>query len=168
MADGANLSQPLDLARLCRNNAELVGHCAANALSRLQDRLLENAAQIAYQLAFSQTPDKRQWLTIQLQATLSLRCERTLQPFDWPLDAQNRVLLVPAVLLDEIAETLPSELDVISLPEAGLSVIDLIEEELLLDLPLVPQSEQSLEYTAPEEKPAPKENPFAALAALKT
>jgi len=168
MADGMDLSQPLDVARLCRHDAKLAGDCAANALPRLQDRLLKGGAKIIYQLAFSQTPDKQQWLNIQLQAQLSLRCERTLQPFNWPLDAQNRVLLLPAVVLATLPDELPEAADIISVPEEGLSIIELIEEELLLSLPLVPQSDQPLAYTAPDQQPAPKPNPFAALAALKS
>ena len=87
-----------------------------------------------------------------------------------PLHAERRVFFVQG---EDAAEALDaeSEDDVLALTPA-LDLADLIEDELLLALPLVPRHERCPEPLAPafvEDDAAadPADHPFAALAALK-
>jgi uncharacterized protein len=109
------------------------------------------------------------WLHVTAQACPSLECQRCLQPVAVPLAVQRSFRFVhdeaTAAELDA-----DSEEDVLVLTRA-LDLHDLVEEELILALPIVPRHEtcpQPLAAPAGEEEPAQERpNPFAALAALK-
>jgi uncharacterized protein len=109
------------------------------------------------------------WLRLGATARIALVCQRCLAPVDTPLEAERTFLFVAdedtAARLDADAEE-----DVLAMTRA-LDLRHLVEDELLLGLPLVPRHEVCPEPLPMEpgddlaEEPAP--NPFAALAALK-
>jgi uncharacterized protein len=109
------------------------------------------------------------WLHLQAGAQIDLECQRCLQPVRVALNAQRSFLFVAG---EDTAAALDadSEDDVLALTRA-LDVPALVEDELLLSLPLVPKHEHcpsapalaSSDDTLAE--PAP--HPFAGLAALK-
>lgn len=109
---------------------------------------------------------------LQVQATLPLTCQRCMGEVRVPLAVDRHFVFVPdedtAAALDEASDD-----DVLALaPDFDLRA--LIEDELLMALPLVPRhdecpdavqlSVQSADFDAAQEE---KTNPFAALAALK-
>src|SRR4051812_39177626 len=109
-------------------------------------------------------------LAIEAETEITLECQRCLQPMRLPVHAERRIFFVDdedsAAALD--AE---SEDDVLATTPA-LDLAVLIEDELLLALPLVPRHEhcpEPLPRPFVEEDPTvePADNPFAALAALK-
>ena len=112
------------------------------------------------------------WLHLQAQARVWLTCQRCLQPFEQALSVENRVRFVR----DEAqAEALDAEIDedVLALPR-WLDLRALIEDELLLALPLVPRHDTCPQplpaRSAADPEPAEsaeRENPFAVLQALK-
>jgi uncharacterized protein len=109
------------------------------------------------------------WLHVQASTRVMLECQRCLSPVGAEIVARRSFLFVhgenTAAELDN-----DSEDDVLALTRA-LDAVELIEDELLLALPLVPRHEtcpQPLLATGPElstEDDTP--HPFAALAALK-
>lgn len=109
------------------------------------------------------------WLELQAHAEVPLQCQRCLQTLVEPLEVQRRFRFVrteeEAARLDE-----ESEDDVLVLPQR-LDLHELLEDELILALPIVPRHgvcPQPLPMPLDEledEEPAP--NPFAALAALR-
>lgn len=109
------------------------------------------------------------WLHVGAEAMVSLECQRCLQPVAVPLAVQRSFRFVPdeatAAQIDA-----DSEDDVLVLTRA-LDLHELVEDELILALPLVPRHDvcpQPLEAPADgEDVPAERPNPFAALAALK-
>jgi len=110
------------------------------------------------------------WLHIEAHAAVMLECQRCLGPVAEQVDAQRSFLFVHG-------ETTAAELDADSEDDVlamthSLDLYELIEDELLLAMPLVPRHEtcpepltQSEATGTLEEDAAP--NPFAALAALK-
>jgi len=102
------------------------------------------------------------WLELQGEAEVPLECQRCLQPMKEGLQVQRRFRFVrsedEAARLDE-----ESEDDVLALP-ARLDLQSLLEDELILALPIVPRHGVCPE---PLEEAAPAPNPFAALAALR-
>lgn len=109
------------------------------------------------------------WLHVGAQAQVQLECQRCLQPVAVPLAVQRRFLFAPdeATAAEIDAD---SEDDVLVLTRA-LDLHELVEDELILALPLVPRHDACPEPLAlpaeAEETPAERPNPFAALAALK-
>jgi uncharacterized protein len=109
------------------------------------------------------------WLHLRARASLKLECQRCLQPVDTPLQIDRWIHFVPG---EDAAAQLDadSEDDVLALTRA-LDLQELIEDELLLALPLVPRHPvcpSPLLAADEAHEPEPdRANPFAALAALK-
>lgn len=109
------------------------------------------------------------WLHVAAQTRLQLECQRCLQPVAASLAVQRsfRFVADETTAAEIDAE---SEDDVLVLTRA-LNLHELVEDELILGLPLVPMHAEcpqplvapAAEEAAAEERP----NPFAALAALK-
>lgn len=118
-------------------------------------------------------------LHLTIRTALWLECQRCLSPYEQPLDVQATYLIVAS---EEEADEVPLEDDEAD-PIVGSKQFDLyelIEEEILLSLPLVPKHDvcpevhdslvtgQAGEIEPPEpEAGEEKRNPFAALSALK-
>jgi len=109
------------------------------------------------------------WLHVEASAQLKLECQRCLGPVDTPVEAQRSFLFVPG---EEAAAELDAdhEDDVLALTRS-LDLRSLVEDELLLELPLVPRHDTCPEPLVAPDDPSPpdeeKPNPFAVLAALK-
>ena len=75
---------------------------------------------------------------VAVAADATMLCQRCLAPLNWPLKSTGRAALVatPAE-----AERVPETLETVLAPEHRISIRDLVEEELLLALPLVPRHE---------------------------
>jgi uncharacterized protein len=110
------------------------------------------------------------WLHLQGQATVSLQCQRCLRAMTESLAVDRRFRFVrhedEAARLDEEIED-----DVMVLP-TRLDLIELLEDELILVLPIVPRHPVPCPDPLPlradsAEDEAPAPNPFAALAALR-
>ncbi|HEY4065665.1 MAG TPA: YceD family protein [Burkholderiaceae bacterium] len=109
------------------------------------------------------------WLAVGAATQVALECQRCLKPVDVPLQIARRFLFVQG---EDAAAQLDtdSEDDVLALTRA-LDLRELIEDELLLAMPIVPRHEVCPEPLAlPDDDDGLDEapNPFAALAALKT
>ncbi len=109
-------------------------------------------------------------LHLSARATVMLCCQRCLEPIPITLQVDRWLRFVrgegEAARLD--AE---SEDDVLAL-EPHLDLLALVEDELLLDLPLVPRHERCVDLAALGDGPADEpvrdgDNPFGVLAALK-
>ena len=108
------------------------------------------------------------WLHLGATTQLPLECQRCLKAVDVVLQIERSFLFVPG---EDAAAQLDaqSEDEVLALTRA-LDLRELIEDELLLALPLVPRHEtcpQPLRAGADEPPGDVAPHPFAALAALK-
>ena len=107
-------------------------------------------------------------LQMHAEAAIGLECQRCLQRMVVPLNVERRLFFVAG---EDAAAALDadSDDDVLAL-EPALDLKKLVEDELLLALPLVPRHEVCPEPLPLEPEPeAPASaHPFAALAALKS
>lgn len=107
------------------------------AFRRLADWLHSDGGTIEATLAFGRDADGRRVLHGELAGELEVVCQRCLTPFRLPI---RRAL--EAVLVETEAEAglLPEQLEAVVVGERrGLHTIDLLEDELILALPLVPR-----------------------------
>jgi len=109
-------------------------------------------------------------LAIRADTEVTLECQRCLQAMALPLHAARRIFFVES---EDAAAALDaeSEDDVLALTPA-LDLETLIEDELLLALPLIPRHEVCAEplpraFVDDDDASEPADNPFAVLAALK-
>jgi uncharacterized protein len=108
------------------------------------------------------------WLHLHAKAVLQLQCQRCLQPCAQPLALDRRFHFVAdeAIAADLDAD---AEHDVLVFAKE-LDLHELLEDELLLDLPLVPRHEtcpQPLALPAGDAEPQAPDHPFAALSSLR-
>ncbi|HYD78448.1 MAG TPA: YceD family protein [Paucimonas sp.] len=108
-------------------------------------------------------------LTLSVSGTVKLMCQRCLTPFSFDVDSEVVLVLAPDEESIDAIETLIDDesVDVIAGSQA-MSVIDLIEDEVLLSLPLSPKHEVCPDQEALEAlRKTDKESPFAVLKNLK-
>jgi uncharacterized protein len=170
----------LDVAAFAASAGRLEGEWPLSDLPRLlQDALPPASGGSAVPVAWSVRGERRAvaggeaqtWLHLQACTSLRLSCQRCLQPMNVPLDIRPSLRFVQG---EQQAERLDedSEEDVLALG-AALDLRVLIEDELILALPLVPRHDrcpQPLPMSAGEvDAPAadPPAHPFAALQALR-
>lgn len=164
------------MAAFAADSLHLEGCWPLAELERVQDLVPAQARREAVDVQWSATGERRRplaiepenWLHLVARAAVWLECQRCLQPVAVPLEVRRSFRFVrgedAAARLD--AET---EDDVLELTQT-LDLRELVEDELLLALPIVPRHElctdaPPMQHEADETEPAP--NPFAALEALK-
>lgn len=111
------------------------------------------------------------WLHLTARTELPLTCQRCLQPMEASISVDRSFRFV-ADEATAAAEDDASEEDVLALSRA-FDLVELLEDELLMELPTVPRHEvcpEPVRLTAADDdfEAAPeKVNPFASLAQLK-
>jgi uncharacterized protein len=114
------------------------------------------------------------WLRLEANTSIALTCQRCMQAVLIPLEVDQWYRFVATEDI-AMAEDDASEEDLLVM-EPQFDLLALLEDELLMALPLVPMHEQcpaSLSHASPslkeqdEYEPAEKPNPFAVLAQLK-
>jgi uncharacterized protein len=111
------------------------------------------------------------WLHLKAGAALALTCQRCLQPVEVPVSVERSFRFV-ADEQTAAAEDDESEEDVLALSRS-FDVVELVEDELLMELPLAPRHETCppvhlvVEDEGFEGSSARHENPFAVLGQLK-
>lgn len=173
----------LDVAAFAADGGALSGQWPGSALTRLaesqsppQDVAL---GEVRWQAQGERRPvtggEAELWLALSADTRVWLACQRCLQPFEVPLGLARRIRFVRG---ESQAEALDAESDddVLALSRS-LDLRELVEDELLLALPLVPrhgQCPQPLPMSTDDAAPADADtdteraNPFAVLQALKT
>ncbi len=174
----------LDARRFAEASGHLQGECPASELTRLAADLhpegrVDGHASVAWQAdgelrGAAQAAVSAVWLHLQAQATVPLTCQRCLGPVPIPLVVDRWFRFVATEAQAE-AEDDDAEEDLLAL-EPRPDLLAVLEDELLMALPLVPMHEvcpQTLPSSAgrlpdePEGVETQRENPFQALAKLK-
>lgn len=157
------------------NSGELLSACLPVAhFKRLLAELQSAEGEVQVSVTFSRDNAYRVRATGQVQTAVQLCCQRCLGAFNCPLESEFEFVFVDS---EERAEALPEELDALLVDERGrIRAVDMLEDELLLQLPIVPKHADehdcavNLVYKAQPTDPKPRstrENPFASLAGLK-
>jgi uncharacterized protein len=146
------------------------GSLPIQGMARLRELLADASGEAVYTLDFGRDELGMAYLALHVQAPLSLICQRTLEPFIMPVTLDMRLGLIS----DESEEAgLPPGYEPLLVTDGRVDMAAVIEDELLLAVPLVPVSPDS-ELPAVAQDPrddaqaeAPRENPFAVLRELK-
>lgn len=139
-----------------------------SAMDRLGGSLADTEGECRYALEFGRDALQVPYVELSLEAGLPLVCQRSLERFVFPVKTVQRLGLIR----DEAEEAaLPPDYEPLLLAEDGLlRPVALVEDELVLALPVVPVAPGSepveRDWTAGEEE-LQAASPFAALASLK-
>lgn len=168
----------LDVRRFAEDGAEIGAEDLLTAYGRLlaetegdgSDRPLRWKARGELRNPRHVHPDI--WLHLEAEATLPLVCQRCLHPVDVPLSV-DRAFRFVADEATAAAEDDASEEDLLALSHS-FDLIELVEDELLMELPVAPRHEVCPEAVkmsavdpAFETAAGERENPFALLGRLK-
>jgi uncharacterized protein len=160
----SNLKRISDSFAFARDGRVLEGTLPVSALERLQDMLADDRGEISFRIAGLKGERGEALLALKVAGDLTLACQRCLEGIRFTIDIDSRLELVP-----EGAEMSQDELEDDSrdfLPVAGgLEVAELIEDEILLTLPVAPRHERCGLPGAAEA--GERVSPFAGLAGLK-
>ncbi len=160
----------IDSLDFARKGLELRGEAVIAEMPRLQDVLAAPEGQISYVLRGVQGKNGEPLLELALEGSCQLRCQRCLQAMPYAVNTVSVLMPVPASELEsslaEAGELEEDEVDRIP-ADAHLDVLALIEDEILLGLPLSPRHEIGVCEAAAEKAPAEEQHPFAVLRGLK-
>ncbi len=158
----------VDNLEFARRGALLQGEVAVAELERLRDFLLSSQGVIKYTLSGETGAKGEPLLECGIEGGLVLQCQRCLEALEYPLHIVSMLKVVEGATQfddagdeDEGVDSIPAS------PE--MDVLALIEEEILLNLPMSPLHAPEVCRGQGVAKPASEErtNPFGALAALK-
>ena len=154
----------IDSLDFARRGGELSGEVPVAELPRMADLLADFEGKIAYELRGLVGKDGNPRLELILDGLCHLRCQRCLNALTYPVKLVSRLRLVSETQTDN-TDIEDDEVD--SIPaDKHLDVLVLLEEELLLSLPIAPKH-GSGECQIAVEGLDRSNNPFAVLAGLK-
>ena len=171
----ARLPEFVDPWLLAERGRVIAGELDLVRLPRIAEVLHDGQGVVRFELNFGRDAKNRARITGFVRAGLGLECQRCLETVTLPVDSRLDlvVIQVPAE-----ADRIPEECEPVLVENGGLSVRDLIEDELLLAIPQVPMhapefcSMHSSGKDEQEQKGSREQddtiNPFAILSSLKT
>jgi len=166
----APLPRVIEPLKLVEQHIDLDGTVPLSECDRLQEALLGCDGDIQVSLRFNKDEQGLRVITGTLQADVLLECQRCLQPFGQTVRGDIQLAIARH---EDAVESLPRHYDPLLLEAPEIELWPLIEQELLLSLPIVaihPEGECSIDSTYQEkddELKQDKPNPFAVLAELK-
>ncbi len=142
------------------------------------DRLADRQAEVAFEIPLDQMPRVREQFAsatgkvhgiarfrreagfrvaeLEMDGSAQLVCQRCLEPMQVPIAGSAHVALIVS---ENEADGVPPEFETVHVPENRVRVRDLVEEELLLTLPISPLHEDAGGCGVKSEPDAPDDAP---------
>ena len=163
-------SKPLDVDRLAGDEAEIDFDVPLAELSRLKARIPGIGGSVRGGVRFGRQ-SRFAVAELALAGKATLQCQRCMQPMELPIESTTHVALIFA---EADAAEVPEELEPVLARSGSISTGELVEEELLLALPIVPLHEELRQCAVPPAAPLVSaataehvtQRPFAGLAEL--
>ncbi|NNE37998.1 MAG: hypothetical protein HKN08_06805 [Gammaproteobacteria bacterium] len=162
----SDLSICIDPEKLSGSGEQLSGLVNLADLGRLADLITQQTGDVRYDLTFARNEKGNITVTGEIESKLTLICQRCLCNMTIPVHSDVNIGIVEGE--NELAE-LEQELDPYQAEKRKISVLKLIEDEILLGLPISPMHEK-VDCPAAEslqEYKTVKKNPFSVLETLK-
>jgi len=162
----------IDSLDFASNRREISGEVPIYELVRLQDLLENQQGKLAYIIRGGVDDQGNHYLDVSATGRCRVRCQRCMEGMDYPLRIDTRLMLRDQESLDTEEQLAgqpghEQEFDSI-LADDHLDVPGLLEDEILLSLPIAPRHEQGACQVAGVGNTHQEERrPFAALAKLK-
>jgi uncharacterized protein len=158
----------IDGLEFSRSEQQLRGSLPVRDLRRLEDLLHDASGSLDYELKGTRDARNRPQLALKVVGRLHLQCQRCLGLLDYPVDVANTLLVVPRDAQSDEEMTDPEAPDAIE-ADPQLEVAGLIEDEILLSLPLAPRHPEGACASRLEQHDrSGSKSVFAELASLKS
>jgi uncharacterized protein len=153
----------IDSIEFARVGGQLRGEVPVDELVRLTDSLFDTGGELKYEITGGSDSKQRLRLQLAVAGSINLKCQRCLGSLGYLVSVQANLLLLTDEAGGETAEI--DDLDGVP-ADAHADVWSLVEDEILLAIPLAPRHAE--EQCSPAVKAAGNRtaSPFAALAKL--
>ncbi len=162
-----HLPELIDPLALVEKRRQFKGSLPFSKMPRLQEVLLNREGEARFEVKFERN-GRVASVTGFVEAELELQCQCCLGAIPRRVKSQVRLGIVRSI--DE-ADRLPEPYEPLLLEGDAVALADIVQDELLLAIPSIPQHEQCASATQVKQEPAPeptrRANPFAVLAELK-
>ena len=128
------LPQHIVVRKLAANNTTLAGSLEKDQLPRVSGFIVDTRRAFEVEMRFFLNDESKPALLITLDGTVQMECQRCLQPTDVNIAISSRLVVAHH---DEEARHVRGEYDPIVLDDGQLDIYSLVEEEILLALPIV-------------------------------
>ncbi len=165
-----NIPEHIDPFRYAEQSLQLSGSVNLADMQRLSTLLSSHQGHVEATLQFGRDEQKIVYLRGRLETKLSLQCQRCMEPFVYDIISDFALGVVHT--LDE-ANTLPDHYEPVLVVDGQLALRELIEDEIILNLPIIPRHEpEDCKVSLPladagSEDEGKGENPFHVLKSLK-
>jgi len=158
------LPDSVDFLKQVERDACFEGTWPVSGFERLAETICNNQGEVTARLKFA-TRAGTPCLDGYVEAELELRCERCLEPVKQHIESDFRFGLIAS---EGEADLLPKEFEPLLVSDSEQSLLELVEDELLLSLPIVARhdeecSEVLQKHKDDDEVQHDTYRPFAAL-----
>lgn len=163
------IPEHIDPFRYAEQSLGLDGMLKIADMQRLSANVMAGDDTVAVKLQFGIDEQGVTFLTGHLETTLTLQCQRCMEPFSYGIMSDFVLGIINT--LDE-ANALPERYEPALAKEGSLALRELIEDEIILNLPIIPRHEpEDCEVKLPLAdsgwEQGKGENPFHVLESLK-
>jgi uncharacterized protein len=160
----------IDAFEFCRHKQQAQGGIPVAELGRLAQETVDRSGTIAWTLSGDIDKLGHAQLSLAVSGAVNLICQRCLTALNFEIDSKSLLVLAKDEAQADAIEALfdDDEIDVI-VGAAAFDVINLIEDEALLALPVAPKHDVCPDQgvAAAESEGAERASPFAVLKKLK-
>lgn len=166
------LPKHADIRKFAAAHTQFKGDAEVSEFPRILAAVADISGCLSYSLNFDRDSEGRSVVSGSIRGVLNLICERCMQLMEYPLNADFKLGVVAT---DDQARLLPDWLEPL-LVEEYMDIADIIEDEVLLCLPIVSYHDekscsQQAGYVSADKSAQVtdevRKNPFEVLAALK-
>ncbi len=130
---GKCLPAAILVRKLLEQRACLQGEVPVDRLGHLAEAVLGFASPVIASLQFGNADDGHAYCEVVVTVDVQMQCQRCLEPVTVALGTNSRVRLV-----DDIeSPSLTKDIEPVLLEKGELNIVELVEEELLLALPII-------------------------------
>ena len=152
--------------RLSAKPLVLEGAFTPADLERLKGAVADDRGELRYRITARLDPQQRKVVSCIIEGFVFLTCQASLEAFRHEVSVDDRLVLVDREGdLPSLEEESDAEDYLVA--DEPLDIRDVVEDAVLLALPMVPRKPGLEEREGGDGEAVPKESPFAALARLK-
>lgn len=156
----------IDVFEFCRLGEQRSGATPVAALARLSSEAVDASGELRWSFAGGHHPQGFAQLVMKIDGDVGLICQRCLAAFRHPIASETVLVLArDDAQADELEEALDDDSIDVIVGSTTQDLLQLVEDEALLSLPLSPRHE-TCPGDAPKVAPDKRESPFAVLKKL--
>lgn len=157
------LPKLINPARLAEKRTTLTGTLSLANLPRLREFLADTTGEVSVIMDFGRDESHMIFIHVKVNTDLILKCQRCMENFSYPLSAD--VLLSP--MTDETKASTIQSYEPLVMEGELVHVQDMVEDEILLNLPLIAKHSQGTCPVVLSTSENKTESPFKVLSQFK-